>query len=292
MISFIICSISPERATCLEENIRCTIGDLEYEMIAFDNRQTKYGITKVYNLCAEKARYDNLCFIHEDIAFYSLNWGETIINQLKKPNCGVIGFSGSRMKSKAFSSVHSVPDLCVNNFVQRVAPYRKWFVNNLDIHVDYVSCVTLDGLCLFVRKQVWREHKFDEVLLTGFHGYDLDFSLQVAEHYQNYVCNRVLLEHFSQGTFKNDWVCTMIRLHQEKWKSRLPLSAVQLSEEEKEGYEHEALYRFIRLLYETDYPFWKVYRCILEYGEMTHYKEHFFTLLLKLVGTRIFHVDL
>ena len=54
MISFIICSISPERAACLEENIKCTIGDVEYEMIAFDNRQTKYGITKVYNLCAEK----------------------------------------------------------------------------------------------------------------------------------------------------------------------------------------------------------------------------------------------
>lgn len=291
MISFIICSISPERVADLEKNIKYTIGDVEYEMIAFDNRQTKYGITKVYNLCAEKARFDNLCFIHEDVAFHSLNWGETIINQLKKPNCGVIGFSGSQIKTKALSSVHSVPALCVSNYIQRFTHSKKMYINTLDIEVDYAPCVTLDGLCLFVRKQVWKEHKFDEVILTGFHGYDLDFSLQVAEYYQNYVCNRVLLEHFSRGMFKADWAYTTIRLHQEKWESRLPLSAIQLSEQKKEACEHEALYRFIRLLYETDYPFWKVYHCILQYGRMTHYKEHFSTLLLKLVGTRIFHVD-
>lgn len=292
MITFIICSISPEKIQNLEQNIKYTIGKIEYEMIAFDNRQTKYGITKVYNLCAEKARFDYLCFIHEDIAFHSLNWGETIVNQLKKPHCGVIGFSGSQIKSKAFSSVHSIPALCVSNYIQRFPHCKKSYINSLDIKLDYAPCITLDGLCLFVRKQVWREHKFDEVILTGFHGYDLDFTLQVAEHYQNYVCNRVLLEHFSQGVFKKDWASTTIRLHQEKWENRLPLSVLQLSDQKMKEYEHEALYRFIRLLFETDYSFGKVFRCIMLYGRLTHYKEHFCTLLLKLVGIRIFHVDI
>ena len=47
MISFIICSISPERVNCLSNNIKQTIGNTPFEVIAFDNRNTKYGITKV-----------------------------------------------------------------------------------------------------------------------------------------------------------------------------------------------------------------------------------------------------
>lgn len=33
---------------------------------------------------------------------------------------------------------------------------------------------------MFVRKDVWAKYPFDEELLTGFHCYDLDFTLQIA----------------------------------------------------------------------------------------------------------------
>lgn len=292
MISFIVCSISPDKIVRLDQNIKYTIGNVAYEMIVFDNRQIKYGITKVYNLCAEKARFDNLCFIHEDVAFRSLNWGEIILAQLNKPDCGVIGFSGSQMKSKALSSVHSVPALCMHNYIQNIPHADGLYVNSIDVEVDYAPCVTLDGFCLFVRKQVWKEHKFDEVILTGFHGYDLDFSLQVAEHYCNYVCNRVFIEHFSSGVFRMDWAHTTIRLHQEKWADRLPLYAIELSKQELEKYERDALCYFIKLLYKTDYPFWKVCGCIMQYGKMTHYKKYFYPLIFKLLGIRILHLKL
>ena len=93
MITFIICSIAPERAHALEQNIQRTIGETPYEIIIFDNRQTNYSIAKAYNLCASKARYAYLCFLHEDIAFHSRNWGKDIIHQLSSDNCGIIGFS-------------------------------------------------------------------------------------------------------------------------------------------------------------------------------------------------------
>ena len=64
MISVIICSVKPSQVSRLEKNIAETIGNVEYEVIAFDNRNTHYGLCEIYNLCAEKSRYDNLCFAH------------------------------------------------------------------------------------------------------------------------------------------------------------------------------------------------------------------------------------
>ena len=50
---------------------------------------------------------------------------------------------------------------------------------------------------------LWAKYPFDEELLTGFHCYDLDFTLQIAADrcYKNYVCcsSEVLIEHSSQG---------------------------------------------------------------------------------------------
>ena len=44
MISVIICSVKPSQVSRLEKNIAETIGHVEYEVIAFDNRNTHYGL--------------------------------------------------------------------------------------------------------------------------------------------------------------------------------------------------------------------------------------------------------
>ena len=54
MISIIVCSINPDAAEKLKQNIAATIGRVEYEVIVFDNRTSGYGICKVYNSCAER----------------------------------------------------------------------------------------------------------------------------------------------------------------------------------------------------------------------------------------------
>ena len=49
------------------------------------------------------------------------------------------------------------------------------------------SVATLDGVFLATRKEVWKEIQFDEKLIKGFHGYDLDFTLRAAQRFHNYV---------------------------------------------------------------------------------------------------------
>lgn len=292
MISFIICSISPERVNCLSNNIKQTIGNTPFEIIAFDNRNTKYGITKVYNLCAEKAKFPNLCFLHEDITFHSRNWGETIIEQLKQPQCGCIGFAGCIVKSKSLSSVHSLKDFGIYNYIQ--SGYKngdRLFLNNLTTNIDYEPCITLDGMCMFVRNDVWKQHRFDEKTLTGFHGYDLDFSLQIAEHLQNYICNTVILEHSSHGSYSAEWVKATIALHTHKaWNDKLPLYTAKFDLNEMSRNEDESFYLFLKKVLRSNYPYKETYHLIKEYWKESHFQSHSITLLLKLIKIRILHI--
>ena len=228
MFSIIVCSIRPNEAERLRKNIEETIG-VPFEFLAYDNRGTGKGICQVYNECAEKAQYPYLCFVHEDIEFTTNKWGEKIAEKLADPECGVIGFAGSAMKSKALSGwcstgrygsrTHYIQGDNGDEYLCYLNPYNE----------DFSGVVTLDGLCLFVSKNNWNNIRFDEKTLQGFHCYDIDFT--IASHtsgLSNWVCNTVLLKHFSTGSDDNTWITENHKLHN-KWKNHLPLYIKQKS---------------------------------------------------------------
>lgn len=102
MLSIIICSVSPERLEQVTRNIHDTIG-VDYEIIAIDNREKQWPIARAYNEGASRAHYPFLFFVHEDVKFHSVGWGKCIEKKLKEPDCGVIGFAGSKVKLKCYS---------------------------------------------------------------------------------------------------------------------------------------------------------------------------------------------
>ncbi len=268
MISVIVCSVDPEKLESLQDNIARTIG-VEYEIIAFDNSTHRYGITKVYNLCARKARYNYLCFVHEDILFYSQKWGPLILPKLMEPTCGVIGFAGSSLKSKAFSGWAQKERYNWTNYIQRFHKKKKnrVFLNNIPPEMDYREVVVLDGMCLFVRKEVWKESFFNETILQGFHGYDLDFCLRVKEtKRRNYICNCIVIEHFSLGSYNKEWVCCIKNLHQNVWRDKLPVSTEKVSPEEIADNEEFARYIFAKYTIKSNSSFSEAYRTLLEYS--------------------------
>lgn len=226
MLSIIICSILPDLLEALKLNIQNSIG-IEYEIIAVDNRKKKWPIAKVYNYAANRAKYPYLLFVHEDVRFHSLNWGEFIVPKLAEPDCGAIGFAGSKIKSVCYSGWYQFHESNVSYLYQGGTDRNSSFiVVNAFLEHPFEDVITLDGLGIFVRKELWEQYPFDEILLTDFHCYDIDFSLRIASaHYKNYVCcsNKLLIEHFSMGNFKTEgWLTTTIRLH-DKWKALLPM---------------------------------------------------------------------
>ena len=84
---------------------------------------------------------------------------------------------------------------------------------------------------------------FDEKLLTGFHGYDLDLSLAIGKHYKVGVTYEILAEHFSEGTLNTDWLRSALLIHQ-KWADCLPKTVVPITKKEKTICEKRT-YRFL-----------------------------------------------
>lgn len=245
MISVIICSVDAQAAENLRQNIAETIG-VPHEVLVFDNRATACGIGKVYNLCARDARYELLCFAHEDIRFDTPDWGPVLAGKLREEDCGVIGFAGSVARTSAPSGWRINRQYTRLHYIQHQRDGKHPKIYNPQGE-RFSQVITLDGLCLSVRKAVWEEVRFDERTFPGFHAYDMDFTTAVALKYRNYVCNEVFAEHFSSGAYTPAWIESM-QTYREKWQDRLPLYVDPPSEKQQRRDEIQTQYAFIKLL--------------------------------------------
>ncbi len=272
-------------ASALAQNISESVG-VCHELIAFDNREVCHSMCEVYNHCAKSAKYDYLCFLHEDVRFNTPNWGERIVKKLSEPDCGVIGFVGSIIKQSQPSGWYYSRNTRRHRMVQhRVGRPPK----NITINPcgeDFAQVITLDGLCLFVRKDVWAEHPFDEDMLKGFHGYDIDFSLNVAQKYKNYVTCTIEAEHFSSGYLDKQWVEAVMLIHK-KWQNKLPMYTPEWQEYAERYDTTQAKYQSARYMMKNLYDLENPNRIALKF-----FKEHWFNsrygwaMLVKIVSDK------
>lgn len=221
MISVIICSIDAERLARVTQNISDTIG-VKYELLSCNNRGTSDGICKVYNRLAEMAQYDLLCFIHEDIQMLTPGWGARLSEKAMENSTGVIGFAGSSIKTKTLSGAHhKYYSHC--NVIDAKEGESVTISHRKTTDIDFEPTITVDGICLFMRKKVWQQTKFDETTFTGFHLYDLDISVaSIRLGYINYICFCLNIVHFSKGAYNKAWYDDS-QAFDNKWHSILPL---------------------------------------------------------------------
>ena len=255
MVSIIVCSINKYLLNKLTNNIEQTIG-VPYQIIAIDNSVNKFGICKVYNQAVKQAIYEILCFVHEDVFFDTKNWGSKIIDHLKDCKIGLIGLAGGDAKSCVPSS-WSIPIISNQiNIFQHYKDKSKAAKHIVETNVPNSikqQVVALDGVFLCTRKEVFKKFKFDEYAFKGFHGYDIDYSLQINTQYKVFVIFDLVLHHFSEGTPDNKWVNSAVQLA-EKWKQHLPISIYNLTREEENLYHWRSLQVFLQKLFELNYP--------------------------------------
>lgn len=208
MISVVICSAQPARLQAVARNIEATIG-VEHELIAMDNSTEGRGICAVYNEGASRASFPFVCFMHEDVEFLSPDWGARALAHFSgDAELALIGLAGSRYKAATPSGWHSgdEDDLCINVLHgSSRADASAAFAKPADSGSSQcVPVVALDGVWLFARRSVWAQTRFDE-RVTGFHFYDVDFSLRVARAGKVAVVFDINLLHFSMGSFGEAW---------------------------------------------------------------------------------------
>jgi hypothetical protein len=225
MISVIVSSYRVEYFSALKTNIAETIG-VEYELIKVENPGTM-GICKAYNIGGKKSKFPYLCFIHEDVKFISKNWGQNLITHFSTdPKCGVIGLAGSVCKNRMVTSwwqpVIEGTETKRTNYIQGFPNgTRKHFLLN-PLQEDKSLVVSLDGVFMAMKKNVWEKVLFDQELLKGFHAYDLDFTIRSSRNFNNYVVYDILLEHYSEGVNDLNWLKQNLLIHN-KNKGRLPI---------------------------------------------------------------------
>lgn len=269
MLSIIVCSVRPQMLADLKDNIASTIGNgIEFEVIGFDNLKSKYSIAKVYNLCAAQSKYPYLLFIHEDTCFHTVGWFGKVSGKLSEPDCGVIGFAGSKAKSCVPSFWGSMKKFNVQNFIERTDGLSSLRRTGIPEGVDFEEVVVLDGFALFVRKEVWQQYPFDEEIVRGFHCYDFDFTLTISKHYRNYVCGMVSVEHFSHGSFDEYWFADTLYAFNNKWNHMLPAvtSDLKLSRDEIKALEEKEYFRLLRNCRRLrEYNSWRYFGRFLKY---------------------------
>lgn len=238
-------------------NIAETVG-VPFEIIAFDNSNGAMGICEVYNKGIAQARYEVLCFMHEDISIQTTNWGQIVARLFNEtPGLGLIGVAGSAYKPLSPSGWRGMGGdrtdyLNVLQGYKHTANEPEHSYRN-PRNEKLVPVATVDGVWLCTTRQVLSKARFDEQTFKGFHLYDLDFSMQVNRHYQVAVTFEVLLQHFSEGNLAKEWLTETLKFNQ-KWVERLPVCIEPLTDRQKFIIEKETFRAFVGYLIKFKFP--------------------------------------
>ena len=208
MLSIIISSYQPEFYLALEKNIAESIG-IPYEIIKIDNNGIM-GICEAYNRGAEKAQYDFLLFLHEDVLFETKDWGQTLINLLNTENIGCIGIAGADYIPEVPIGWWMIKNHCYSHITHANLINQKVHKFTFSSNSGLKKVNLIDGVFIACPKKNWLTIKFDE-RLKGYHAYDISFSLHTNVYFENYITNLISMKHFSQGKPSKEWLECLIQ---------------------------------------------------------------------------------
>ncbi|HEV8083679.1 MAG TPA: glycosyltransferase [Chitinophagaceae bacterium] len=279
MISIIICSANKSVLEKAIKSITDTIG-VAFETIVIENSAGQFGICDAYNQGAAKAKYDIFCFMHEDISFETIGWGERVIAHLQDISLGLIGIAGGETKSLVPSSwASSVFENEISLIQHFKDPNRESLTILKTATPENKSLlkpvVCIDGVWMCTRREVFKKYQFDPETFSGFHGYDIDFSLQVFNEYKVAVVFDILIHHYSEGTYGRacNWSQIFVT---NKWRKKLPKSVKNLSRKTLIDEHWTSMKVFLEKLIELNYSLPLIIKYFLRYSFVKYfYWKHF-----------------
>lgn len=263
MISIIVSTYKPENFNSFSENIKQTIG-VEYELIAINNPGIM-GLCEAYNKGISQAKYPYLCFSHDDIKINTSGWGQIIINQFNNDkDTGIIGIAGEGYKPWIptgwfFSFLSKSRRINLTQASPNTHELNKLYYNPQNKTFDNV--LVIDGCWFCTTKKIANEFHFDDTTFTGYHYYDIDFSLQVSRKYLVLISYNIDIEHFSYGNYSKDWIIETFRFNN-KWKKFLPLSQIRTNKEEIAENEFHALCYILDECSKNKTHLWNLYKTL------------------------------
>jgi len=184
------------------------------EQITYIRNTENLGVAKALNLGAESAKYDILCFMHNDVFVHKEKWVSEMCNFIvNTPTPGVVGLFGAKTIREDASFRGKSIVYYKRTSAAKSKPFEKVAV--------------VDGLLMAMKKTVFKD-------VGGFcedfyvHYYDKDISLRAFRHgLNNYVVD-IPFEHICGATRNQISRDDIIRDEAqrqfvEKWKDYLPV---------------------------------------------------------------------
>jgi glycosyltransferase involved in cell wall biosynthesis len=202
------------------EMLKKTSGVSKPEVIPIENNG-EYSLTEIYNKILNESSNDIVILCHDDIYFDSKNWGQKILNHLKRNSeYGILGLAGTTNMPKSgrwwedFSKMKGI--------VNHEHEGKKWeskYSENKGNQLDDV--VLVDGLFIVVNKNNIKQPFNEEI--GGFHFYDVDFSFRnFIDDVKIGVMYDVRVTHKSIGQTNEQWEKNR-EIFAEKYKDVLPV---------------------------------------------------------------------
>lgn len=211
MISIIVSSYREEDFLKLEASIKATLG-IPYELVKIENHN-QFSLSEAYNRGAQNSRFDLLLFVHEDVTFDSQDWGGVLHGLFaKNPKLGLVGVAGA-LKKSALPTGWGTGTALFDRIHMIQSDGLKSSLHSTKIKDESSESVkVIDGVFLATTRKIWEEIRFDESL-SGYHIYDIDFSLRITQKYLGLVSYEILLTHFSMGNYNSEWVKMTLDYH-------------------------------------------------------------------------------
>ncbi len=120
---------------------------------------------------------------------------------------------------------------------------------------------------------MWEQFPFDEKVLTGFHCYDIDFTMQISTAYKNYVTYCVDILHKSPGSYDAKWLEASYSIMKAKWDKMTPISLGPMpSRKLLNKVDEELLWQALKMAYRSDSPYY--YRIVNDYKKLPYNWKH------------------
>ncbi len=200
-ISFIICSIRPEKLAAIRARIEDLFCDHDVEVIGLTDARS---LAEAYNRGAAQTKGRWLVFCHDDIALPQDDFADRLFAHVAAHD--LVGLAGASKLVDGHWERAGYPHLH-GHILHRAPDNEGWVYYCAGLQAPVMTGLTaLDGVFLACRRELWADLKFDAETFDGFHLYDIDFSHRAARAGATLaVPSDLLLVHDSTGRYDPVW---------------------------------------------------------------------------------------